>query len=170
MGFRGWGTPPSRCDVLDPMAIVSAVSVSKQCDLNCSRDFCPSPELLSVFSFIHKLQVTLGCAANAPNWNSRDGPPLLVKSVSQRVLLDTRSQSSRCLVFFNFLPNTLCACLRRDTDRANNMYRVYWCSLVVPLLAPAVVAVGWNGNQEPLKGTFDKAACPDYASYAAYPQ
>jgi uncharacterized protein len=62
------------------------------------------------------------------------------------------------------------AYLHWDTDRTDNMYRVYWCLLVVPLLAPAVAAVGWNGNQEPLSGTFDKAACPDYASYAAYPQ
>jgi hypothetical protein len=50
------------------------------------------------------------------------------------------------------------------------MYRVYWCSLVAPLLAPAVAAFGGNGNQDPLMGTFDKAACPDYTSYAAYPQ
>jgi hypothetical protein len=50
------------------------------------------------------------------------------------------------------------------------MYRVYWCSLAVPLLAPAVAAFGRDGNQDPLMGTFDKAACPDYTSYAAYPQ
>lgn len=46
-------------------------------------------------------------------------------------------------------------------------------SLVLPLLArftPAAASLGWDMDQEPLTGKFDKAACPDYARYATFPQ
>ncbi len=49
------------------------------------------------------------------------------------------------------------------------MIRLSCFSLVLPLLAPVAESLGWNGDQEPL-GKFDKAACPDYALYATYPQ
>jgi hypothetical protein len=49
------------------------------------------------------------------------------------------------------------------------MHRLSWYSLVLPLLAPAA-AQDWDGYQQPLTGTFNQAACPDYASYAAFPQ
>ena len=49
------------------------------------------------------------------------------------------------------------------------MYRFPWYSLVIPLLATAT-AQGPDDNQQPLTSTFDDTACPDYASYAAYPQ
>jgi hypothetical protein len=50
------------------------------------------------------------------------------------------------------------------------MHRLSLRTLAVPLLAVAAVSAGWSGDQDPLTGTFDKAACPDYATYAAYPQ
>lgn len=54
------------------------------------------------------------------------------------------------------------------------MMRYSWCSLLLPLLAqspaPAAASLDWNSKQEPLAGKFDKAACPDYTHYAAYPQ
>ncbi len=53
------------------------------------------------------------------------------------------------------------------------MARLSWCSLLVPLLAPAAVSLGWDGSQEQLTdkvNKFDEAACPDYAHYATFPQ
>jgi hypothetical protein len=37
-------------------------------------------------------------------------------------------------------------------------------------LAPAAASPSGDGQQEPLGGNFDKAACPDYTHYAAFPQ
>jgi meiotically up-regulated gene 157 (Mug157) protein len=48
------------------------------------------------------------------------------------------------------------------------MYRLPWYSLAIPLLATATAQV-WDDKQQPLKNTFDDTACPDYASYAAFP-
>ncbi|KAK3294705.1 Six-hairpin glycosidase-like protein [Chaetomium fimeti] len=48
------------------------------------------------------------------------------------------------------------------------MYRLTWYSFVIPLLATATAQV-WDDNQQPLTGTFDETACPDYVSYAAFP-
>ncbi|EAQ87950.1 hypothetical protein CHGG_04569 [Chaetomium globosum CBS 148.51] len=48
------------------------------------------------------------------------------------------------------------------------MYRFSWYSLITPLLA-TVTAQGRDDNQQPLANTFDHKACPDYASYAAFP-
>lgn len=52
-----------------------------------------------------------------------------------------------------------------------------WLSLIlplsIPLLRPAVVEASelkWDMDQVPIKGKFDETACPDYASYATYPQ
>jgi len=52
-----------------------------------------------------------------------------------------------------------------------------WQKLLLPLAAcallPAAVVAsgrGWDMDQEPLAGSFDDDACPDYAQYAAYPQ
>jgi hypothetical protein len=33
-----------------------------------------------------------------------------------------------------------------------------------------MASLGKDGQQEPLMGNFDMAACPDYTHYAAYPQ
>jgi hypothetical protein len=54
--------------------------------------------------------------------------------------------------------------------QAAAMTRISWCSLMVPLLAPAASSLGWDGGQEPLTDKFDKAACPDYAVYASFSQ
>ena len=48
------------------------------------------------------------------------------------------------------------------------MSRLSWGSLALSLLAWPVTSLGQR-NQEPLVDKFDKAACPDYASYATYP-
>ncbi len=53
------------------------------------------------------------------------------------------------------------------------MARLSWCSLILPLLAPTAVSLSWDGGQGPLTdkaNKFDKAACPDYAHYATFPQ
>lgn len=53
------------------------------------------------------------------------------------------------------------------------MARLSWRSLIVPLLATTAASLGWDGSQEPLTdkaNKFDKAACPDYAYYATFPQ
>ncbi|KAK4126056.1 glycoside hydrolase family 125 protein [Parathielavia appendiculata] len=49
------------------------------------------------------------------------------------------------------------------------MIRLSWCTLAVALLATAAASGGRDGNQERLTGKFDKAACPDYATYSTYP-
>ncbi|AEO66735.1 uncharacterized protein THITE_2115086 [Thermothielavioides terrestris NRRL 8126] len=47
------------------------------------------------------------------------------------------------------------------------MIRLSWFSLVVSLLAPTA-SLGRRGDQEPLTGKFNNAACPDYALYATF--
>ncbi len=46
--------------------------------------------------------------------------------------------------------------------------------LLASVLAPAAASeLVWDSTEKPLVGSshhFDKAACPDYANYAAYPQ
>jgi hypothetical protein len=68
----------------------------------------------------------------------------------------------------------------RDTDAGVNdkMGRLSRASVLLPVLATVLAPASaqselvWDNTEKPLTGedTFDKAACPNYAHYAAYPQ